>query len=92
MAPFYKDPDAVLDFLFDWSDWLQSGESISSYTITVSGTGLVVDDDSEAGGIVFVWLSAGTPGVVYDVTCNIVTDNATARIDERTMKVRVQQR
>ena len=39
---FVKDPDAVLDYKFDWaaltngsgsSDWLQAGETLSSHTI-----------------------------------------------------------
>lgn len=29
-----KDPSATLDYAFDWSDWLATDETISSYTIT----------------------------------------------------------
>lgn len=93
--PFFKDPDAVLDFLFDWSEWLAAGESIASHTITITGEStpaLTLDSSSENSGVVFAWLSGGTVGVVYDVTCNIVTDNNPTRTDERTMKIRVQQR
>jgi hypothetical protein len=92
MLRFFKDPDAILDFLFDWSDWLNTGESIASHTITISGTGLTLDSSSENSGIVTAWLSGGTSGIVYSVTCNIVTDNATPRTDERTMKIRIQER
>ena len=51
---FSKDPDAVLDYKFDWaastngsgaSDWLADGETISSHTITAT-TGLTVDSSS----------------------------------------------
>jgi hypothetical protein len=87
---FYKDPDAVLDFLFDWTEWLAVGEAISSHTITVSGTGVAVDSSSENSGIITVWLSGGTAGQVDDVNCQIVTD--AARTDERTMKIRIQER
>ena len=27
---FRKDPDAILDYGFDWSEWLASGEIIAS--------------------------------------------------------------
>lgn len=89
MATYLKDPDAVLDFGFDWSDWLETGETISDYTITAE-TGITVDSDSEADGIVTVWLSGGTAGGNYPVACKIVT--SASRTDERTMVIRVQNR
>ena len=91
MSIFYKDPDAVLDFNFDWSDWLDSGasETISSRTVTVE-SGLTKDSDSESDGIVTVWLSGGTAGEQYKVECEITT--SATRTDERTIVVRVQER
>ena len=95
---FLKDPDAVLDYVFDWkassngtgdSDWLASGETISSHTVTVE-TGLTKDSDSESGGQVTVWLSGGTAGTDYDVSCEIET--SAGRTDERTVLVRVRER
>jgi len=83
---FFKDPDAVLDYAFDWSEnWLESAETISSHTITVS-TGLTKDSDSESDGVVTVWLSGGTAGTVYTVACKIVT--SLSRTDERTATIR----
>ena len=86
---FVKDPDAVLDYAFDWSDWLATGETISSHTITTE-TGLTKDSDSESSGVVTVWLSGGTAGEDYDVACKIVT--SASRTDERTMTIRVKNR
>ncbi len=83
---FIKDPEAVLDYAFDWSEWLATGETISSYTITVE-TGLTNDSDSESSGIVTVWLSGGTADNEYDVACRIVTN--AGRTDERTITIRV---
>lgn len=95
-----KDPDAVLDYVFDWkantngsdtsvADWLASGETISSYTVTVSA-GLTKDSDSQASGKVTVWLSGGTNGSDYTMACKITT--SAGRIDERTVKVAVRTR
>jgi len=89
MSVFYKDPDAVLDYAFDWSDWLTGAEAISDYTIDAD-TGITVDSDAESSGIVTIWLSGGTAGTVYAIRCEIVTDDA--RTDERTMMVMVQER
>lgn len=97
---FTKDSDAVLDYTFDWkplthgvsgatSDWLATGETISSYTVTVE-TGLTKDSDSQADGIVTVWLSGGTVGTTYRVECEITT--SAGRKDERSMWFRVAQR
>ncbi|MFN2233883.1 MAG: hypothetical protein ACK2U1_06605 [Anaerolineales bacterium] len=91
MTIFVKDPDAVLDYGFDWSDWLDSGagEAISDYTIDAD-TGITVDSDSESSGVITVWLSGGTAGSTYAVRCEIETDDG--RIDERTMIIKVQER
>jgi hypothetical protein len=95
---FVKDPDAVLDFRWDWraltngtgsSDWLADGETISSYTVTVP-SGITLDSDSEADGAVTAWLSGGVAGEDYDVTCSIVT--SAGREDDRTITIRVKER
>lgn len=103
---FTKDPDAVLDYKFDWkphtngtpggtSDWLASGETISTATITISPTGtgaLTKDSDSltDTNTSVTVWLSAGVDDVNYLVACKIVT--SAGRTDERTITVYVRNR
>ena len=90
---FVKDPDAELDYSFDWSDYLATGETISSQTMTVeSGLTLGTGEKapSESDGIVVFWLSGGPAGEDYDVACKIVT--SASRTDERTMTIRVKNR
>lgn len=97
-----KDPDAKLDYKFDWAaltngsgntDWLDTdgGETISTKTVTVEDG---ITKDSEALGdtntSVTIWLSGGTDGVDYDVACKIVT--SAGRTDERTAKIPVRER
>jgi len=86
---FTKDPEAVLDYTFDWSDWLATGETISSYTVTVP-TGITKDSDSQADGVVTVWLSGGTAGTNYRVECKIVT--SAGRTDERSIWIKAVER
>lgn len=88
-AIFHKDPDAVLDYYFDWSEWLATGETISSNTITVP-TGITKDSDSATTTKVTVWLSGGTDGTTYTVACKIVT--SAGRTDERSIDVHVMNR
>jgi hypothetical protein len=97
---FLKDPDAVLDYKFDWkaltngtgtSDWLDTTETIASHTIDAD-TGITVASSAatDASTSVTVWLSAGTAGTDYAVRCEIVT--SAARTDERTMMIQVRER
>lgn len=84
-----KDPSAILDWMFDWSDWLASGETIISHTITVD-TGITNDSSTEDDGKVTVWLSGGTAGENYKVACLIET--SAGRTDERTIWIKVTNR
>ena len=89
MNVYEKDPNAVLDYQFDWSDWLADGETIQSHTITVTpGEELTVDSSGVNSGVVRVWLSAGNAKKTYLVACKIVTDNSPTRTDERTILVK----
>lgn len=82
---FVKDPLAVLDYAFDWSDWLQSLETISTHVITIP-TGLVESTPhTEAAGVVTIWLSGGTAGTKYTVSCLITTNGG--RTDERSITI-----
>lgn len=75
---FLIDADATLDYVFDWTTWL-NGDTISSYTITASG--ITVDSDSNTDTAVTVWLSGASEGAT--VKCDVVT--AAGRSDDRTM-------
>jgi hypothetical protein len=100
MKEFTKDPVGVLDYKFDWKaltngsgagDWVATGETISSHTITAD-TGITVDSSgpTDANTSVTVWLSGGTAGVDYEVACKITT--SASRTDERTDVIRVRNR
>ena len=81
-----KDPSAVLDYMFDWTEWLATGETIADHTITAD-TGITVDSSTESDGKVTVWLSGGTAGINYKVACLITT--SAGRTDERTIWIKV---
>lgn len=97
-----KDPDAVLDYKFDWagltngeegaiSDWLDEDETIATYTLTPDD-GLVVDshDLTDNDTSVTYWLSGGTAGQSYRVVNHIVT--SAGREEDRTMIIEVRER
>lgn len=101
MSRFYtreRTTTAVLDYKFDLapltngrddgeSDWLQSGETISSYTVTSSDADLVIDSSAitDSGTSVTVWLSGGDiTDTVYFVDLHIVTSDG--REDDFSMR------
>lgn len=86
---YSKDPSAVLDYVFDWTEWLATGETITDHTITAD-TGITVDSSTELDGKVTVWLSGGTAGINYKVACLITT--SAGRTDERTIWIKVVER
>lgn len=70
---FYEmDPDEVLDFSVDWSEWLATGDSISTAAWS-AGDGVTIDSSSVAGAVATVWLSAPDVGERHVVTCHVVT-------------------
>ena len=92
-----KDPSAVLDYVFDWTEWLATGETIAvdsetgEKLITITAdTGITVDSSTEGDGKVTVWLSGGTAGINYKVACLITTTEG--RTDERTIWIKVVER
>jgi len=88
---FKKDPDATLDFGFDWTEWLSEGELISSASVTISASSLTkLSESFTSTGSVIVWVSGGTSGSRYSLTCQITSSDN--RIDQRTMKIDVQDR
>lgn len=86
---FTKDPDATLDYGFDWSDWLADGEVISDSDWTVT-EGITEDSATLTTTQTMIWLSGGTEGTRYTIT-NTITTSA-GRIDDRSFFVDIRER
>lgn len=83
------DPDSVLDWEWQFDDWLETGDSISSHTATAE-TGITVDSSDISGDSVVVWLSTGIVASTPGVTVHIVT--AAGREVDRTVYFQVAER
>ena len=86
---FTKDPDATLDYQFDWSDWLPSGDTISSSSLIIPN-GLTLESESNTTNQVTAWLSGGVAGTDYTITNRIVT--VAGRTDDRSAVIKVEDR
>lgn len=89
-ATITKDPDAVLDYTFDWATYLEDiSDTISSKEIVVD-TGITCDSSTISGSTVIAWISGGIAGMIYRVTCRITT--AAGRIDDRSIYIAIKER
>lgn len=86
-----KDPQAQLDYTFNWSQWLPGGSTIASVIWTIPA-GITQIASSFTNTTATVWVSGGTVGTTYTVTCRITTNAATPLIDERSVTLVVEQR
>lgn len=82
-----QDPDAVLDWQLDLTDWLE-GDTIQS--ATVDGGGLTVGNVVTTDTSITVWLSGGTAGTNYTVRIRFTT--TAGRTDDRSITVVVAER
>jgi hypothetical protein len=83
---YSKDADAVLDYKWDWSAWLDAAETIQTAAVTAPA-GITKDLQSNTTTTVTAWLSGGTVGETYKIGCKIVTNQG--RADERSIMITV---
>ncbi|SAL19744.1 hypothetical protein AWB68_00681 [Caballeronia choica] len=86
---FVKDPVSVLDFQWDWSEWLGEGETLSDKDVSADD-GVTVNSSSIDGPVVSAWIAGGTSGKSYNVKCKVTTSSG--RVDARTISIDVRNR
>lgn len=94
MTGFVKDPDATLDYGFDWSRWLQPNETISSSEWIVPDDLNIVDSTFDTFGQTVVWLSGGqSGGRPYKITNRITTNSSPVpRVEDRSFTLRIREK
>jgi hypothetical protein len=87
-----KDPDSILDYSVDWTDWAQPGETITTTTFTVEsgGANLTLANPGSLTNIATVTISGGDVGNIYVIKNTIVTNNDNT--DVRRFRVKVEKR
>jgi hypothetical protein len=85
-----KDPNSILDYPIDWSEWLTAiSDTHASHTIENITGGIVKDASNHSAGIITVWLSGGTVGETASFTVRIVT--AGGRTEDRTFYLKIRE-
>lgn len=84
-----KDPQATLDYPFDWSAYL-APLSDSLVTATFTASSGTITDDTLVDAIATAWVSGGVVGTTITLTCHITTLGG--RIDERSVFIKIRER
>ena len=90
MKSFVKDPDAILDYTFDWGPWLGVDTISTSTWVAESGITIVPASEAIVGNLTRLYLSGGSVNMGYEITNRITTVDS--RTEERTILIRVRER
>jgi hypothetical protein len=90
MKGFVKDPDAILDYGFDWTLWLDGDTIATSSWILDAGISIQQGTATYNNTKTSVYISGGVKDGNYKVTNRITT--ASGRTDDRSFTLRVRQR
>lgn len=82
---FFKDPDATLDYFWDWTAY--AGESQIVHYDFIVPPGIEEVNRSRDGNRCYLWLKGGQRGNVYNVTCRVTFDSGV--VDDRSIRISV---
>jgi len=85
-----KDPDAKLDYVMEWGNWLRDDETIASANVITDSPDIIVTNISILARSVRWRLAGGARGQNYLITIRIET--TAGQVDNRTVRLRVQSR
>jgi hypothetical protein len=88
IGSFTQQPADKLDYDVDYSEWLQTGDSVLSTVVTASPSGLTLSD-LIVGSKVKVWVSGGVNLTKYKIT--VTTTTALGRIKQDELKVSIKE-
>jgi hypothetical protein len=88
-----KDSQAILQYGVDWTDWLDTGDAITTATFTVETTGTNAIQANTAvvnSGTALTTIVGGNTGTIYTVACRINTQSGYR--DTRRFRIKVTDR
>jgi hypothetical protein len=89
-----KDPQATLDYQFDWSAYLTPiTDTIAGVNFTLSGSDSAsLATSSFNATSATAWVSGGQVGETIQVDCKITTSSVPARVDSRSIFIKIKDR
>ena len=95
MPSYRKDPDALLEYTVNWTNWLPSGDYIVSAAVTAitpsGGSGsMTVESYNHTTVLSTAFVSGGTTGQLYQLRHRIWTNGG--RRTDRTQDIIIEER
>ena len=88
---YVKTPSGLLDYTWDWTDWLADiSDTIDTATVTVPVGLTAVGEAVVDNGYVTQEVSGGTLNVTYTMVCQITTGGGL--VDERNIYLKIANR
>ncbi len=96
-----KGPGEVLDYILDFSQWIEAGDTIQAagssvvldgVSVPSGDTNLTIDQVIVGGNLIVAWLSGGTEGDKYTLKWTGVDDNNPVRTVVRHAKLTVKKK
>lgn len=87
-----KDPAATLDYTFNWTDYLSAigSDTIASVQFTLADTAsATVAAQSNTSTHATAWVSGGTVDELVKLDCKITTSSTPARVDSRSVYLKI---
>jgi len=96
LGKFTKQPVEVLDYQFDFTDWLADRADnitgtppvVASVLSGTSTTPLTISGIATASGIVRFFASGGTNGCKYEISCTITTAGGRVKQEEMVLTIK----
>lgn len=90
VAPDPKDPNDTDDFSLDWTNVLDTGETVSSVVVSVVSGGVTVNSSVASSPLTTARVSGGTAGTDAVILFRVTT-SATRQLDE-SLKIHIEAR
>jgi len=87
MTTYKKDPNATLDYMFDWTPWLTEVSDTIASVDWVLSAGLTEVSSSNTTTVATIFVSGGVLDETETITCRITTVGG--RTDDRTDKLKI---
>ena len=84
---FKKDPNAILDYTFDWTAWLLPILDTISTATFLPDSGITVQSSSHTTTTATAFVTGGTVDTTQNLICRITT--AGGRTDDRTIQLKI---
>lgn len=90
LAKFVQEPNEQKRYVLDYSDWLDTGETISSVAFSISPAGMTVPSSTigTPANTVSFFITGGTSGTKYTVEAQITTSAGQVKEDQLVFIVR----